>query len=57
MVGVSGVPGNPAYPPKPVDLMPPHPLNKAGEVLSRGFDKLGWHWWPGERAVVTAPHR
>ena len=55
-VGVSGVPGNPAYPPKPVDLMPPHPLNKSGEVLARGFDRLGWHWWPGERAVVSAPH-
>ena len=56
MVGVSGVPGNPAYPPKPVDLMPPHQLTKSGEILSRGFDKLGWHWWPGERAVVTMPH-
>ena len=53
---MSGVPGNPAYPPKPVDLMPPHSLNKSGEVLARGFDRLGWHWWPGERAVVTAPH-
>ena len=56
MVGISGVPGNPAYPPKAVDLMPPHPMSKAGEVLSRGFDKLGWHWWTCERAVVTAPH-
>ena len=56
MVGVSGVPGNPAYPPKAVDLMPTHQLSKAGEILSRGFDKLGWHWWPAERAVVTAPH-
>ena len=55
-VGVSGVPGNPAYPPKPVDLMPPHALSRAGEILSRGFDRLGWHWWPGERAVVTAAH-
>ena len=56
MVGVSGVPGNPAYPPKPVDLMPPQQLSKAGEILSHGFDRLGWHWWPGERAVITAPH-
>ena len=56
MVGVSGVPGNPAYPPNPVDLMPPHQLTKSGEILSRGFDKLGWHWWPGERAIVTMPH-
>ena len=56
MVGVSGVPGNPAYPPKAVGLLPPHPMSKAGKVLSRGFDKLGWHWWPCERAVVTAPH-
>jgi choline dehydrogenase-like flavoprotein len=56
MVGISGVPGNPAYPPKPVDLQPPHRLTRAGEILSRGFDRLGWHWWPAERAVVTVPH-
>ena len=56
MVGISGVPGNPAYPPKAVDLQPPHRLTRAGEILSRGFDRLGWHWWPAERAVLTVPH-
>src|SRR5262249_25129786 len=25
------------------------------EILVRGFKKLGWHWWPSERAVVTQP--
>jgi choline dehydrogenase-like flavoprotein len=56
MVGVSGVAGNPAYPPKPVDLMPTLKVSKAGEILSHGFDRLGWHWWPAERAVITKPH-
>jgi len=57
MVGIAGVPGNPAYPPKSVDLMPPHKLSPNAEVLARGFSKLGWHWWPLDNAMITRPHR
>jgi choline dehydrogenase-like flavoprotein len=56
VVGVSGVPGNPAYPPKSVQLLPAPKLSRAAEVLSRGFNKLGWHWWPIERAIITTSH-
>jgi choline dehydrogenase-like flavoprotein len=56
-VGVAGVPGNPAYPPKSIEMQPPHALTKAGEVLSGGFKKLGWHWWPAERTILSAPFR
>ncbi len=56
MVGVSGVPGNPAYPPRTNSLMPAPKLNKGAQILSRGFKKLGWQWWPTERAVITKPH-
>ena len=54
-VGVTGVPGNPAYPPKNVKLLPAYPLTKISEFAMRAFEKLGWHAWPGEAAVLTVP--
>ena len=56
-VGVTGIPGNPAFPPKSVEFFPPYKLTKAAEILIRGFKRLGWHWWPSERAVITKPFR
>ncbi len=55
MMGVSGLTGDPAYPPKPA-VMPPVPLGKAGERLARGFNALGWHWWPSDSAVATTDY-
>ena len=52
MTGVSGLAGDPAYPPKQ-SVMPPVPLGKTGETLGRGFNSLGWHWWPSDSAVAT----
>ena len=52
MTGVSGLAGDPAYPPKP-QIMPPVPLGRSGECLARGFNKLGWHWWPSDTAIAT----
>ncbi len=52
MMGVAGVSGDPAYPPKTVPL-PPVPLGKVGHTLARGFDTLGWHWWPSDSAIAT----
>src|SRR3954449_12559487 len=44
--GVSGLPGDPAYPPDTEDApMPPLPIGAAGFKVARGMDKLGWHWW------------
>jgi choline dehydrogenase-like flavoprotein len=55
MMGVAGLAGDPAYPPKQPTL--PHvPLGKLGETLSRGFDALGWHWWPSDSAIATQEH-
>ena len=51
-MGVAGLAGDPAYPPKELPL-PPVPLGKLGETLARGFNRLGWHWWPSESAIVT----
>jgi choline dehydrogenase-like flavoprotein len=52
MMGVAGLAGDPAYPPKDVPL-PPVPLGKLGETVARGFDALGWHWWPSDSAIAT----
>jgi choline dehydrogenase-like flavoprotein len=52
MMGVSGLGGDPAYP--PIDnLMPPIPLQGVGELMGKGFNKLGWHWWPSYSAIIT----
>jgi choline dehydrogenase-like flavoprotein len=55
MMGVSGLAGDPAYPPKPA-LMRPLPLGRAGETVARGFNALGWHWWPSDSAIATEPY-
>ena len=54
-VGVAGVKGDPAHPPYRARRMNPYPLGTAGKVLSRGFDKMGWHWWPTTTATITEP--
>lgn len=55
MMGVAGLAGDPAYPPKEPTL-PPVPLGKLGETLARGFNRLGWHWWPSDSAIATRPY-
>jgi choline dehydrogenase-like flavoprotein len=55
MMGVAGVEGDPAYPPKKPTL-PPVPLGKLGDTLAGGFDRLGWHWWPSDSAIATEEH-
>ncbi len=56
IMGVAGLAGDPAYPPKSVPL-PPVPLGKVGDTLARGFNSLGWHWWPSDSAIATREHR
>ncbi|MCP5180665.1 MAG: GMC family oxidoreductase [Pseudomonadales bacterium] len=52
MMGISGLAGDPAYPPKPA-VMKPVPLGRSGTKLARAFNDLGWHWWPCDSAVAT----
>jgi choline dehydrogenase-like flavoprotein len=47
---VSGLLGDPAYPNMKY-LFPPIPLEPAGELIARNFNKLGWHWWPSYSAL------
>ncbi len=55
MMGVSGLAGDPAYPAKSPPL-PPLPLGRLGETLARGYNKLGWHWWPSDSAIASRPY-
>ncbi len=54
--GVSGLEGDPAYPPKKPPL-PPIASGEMGNVIARGFNKLGWHWWTADRAIVSQPYQ
>ncbi|MDA0791951.1 MAG: GMC family oxidoreductase [Proteobacteria bacterium] len=55
MTGVSGLAGDPAYPPKPA-IMPPLPLGRSGTRLATGFNAKNWHWWPSDSAIATEPY-
>jgi len=52
MMGISGLAGDPAYPPKDA-VMPPVPLGRTGERIGRAMNQLGWHWWPSDTAMAT----
>ena len=56
IMGVSGLNGDPAYPSGNSEVMPPLPLGKSGEAVARGFNALGWHWWPSDVAIATREH-
>jgi len=56
ITGVAGMVGDPAYPPKSPRQTPPIPLGALGETIARGFDTLGWHWWPSDSAINTAEY-
>jgi len=52
MMGVAGVLGDPSYPPMQ-PMLPPVAMGQMGSALARGFNKLGWHWWPSYGAINT----
>jgi choline dehydrogenase-like flavoprotein len=54
--GVSGMGGDPAYPPGLEPPLPPLPITEAGLRVARGHARLGWHWWPQPCAIASVPH-
>ena len=53
-IGISGVPGDPAYPPRPnAPRMPPARHGHYYDLAADGLDKLGLHWWPADNAILT----
>jgi len=55
ITGVSGLAGDPANPPRSARSAPPLPLCPLTEALARAFDRLGWHWWPSDSAILSEP--
>jgi choline dehydrogenase-like flavoprotein len=56
-LGVSGLDGDPAYPSHAPYPMPPFPIDEGTRRVAMGFNKLGWHWWPGSNAIPTQSYR
>ncbi|MEZ5670572.1 MAG: GMC family oxidoreductase [Alphaproteobacteria bacterium] len=54
--GVGGWPGDPAMPPRGDFQTLPTPFGPLGRVAARGFDRLGWHWWPMPVAILSADY-
>jgi choline dehydrogenase-like flavoprotein len=55
-VGVSGVPGDPSYPPREGPRLAPLRHGPYAHDYARAFDNLGWHWWPGDSGILSAPY-
>jgi choline dehydrogenase-like flavoprotein len=55
-VGVSGLPGDPTYPPRMAPPTPALPIGKVGRKAAECLDKMGWHWWPGTNAIPSVPY-
>jgi choline dehydrogenase-like flavoprotein len=53
MIGVAGMTGDPSQPPRSPRQTPPIPPGPLAEAMARGFDRLGWHWWPSDTAIIT----
>lgn len=53
LCGVSGLMGNPAMPPRMPYQTRPLPPGPLGPIAARGFEKLGWHWWPMPCAIIA----
>ncbi len=55
MMGVSGLEGDPAFPPRHPP-MPPLPLGRSGTIFGTAMNQLGWHWWPSDTTVATVDY-
>ncbi len=56
-MGVSGINGDPANPPRAPRPTPCLPLGVLGETIGKGFDKLGWYWWPSDNAIISQDYQ
>jgi choline dehydrogenase-like flavoprotein len=55
--GISGLAGDPAFPPGKGPPLPPAPLAPMGRRVARAHNRLGWHWWPAPNAIATRPYK
>ncbi|WP_394828559.1 GMC family oxidoreductase [Pendulispora albinea] len=54
--GISGLAGDPAFPPGEGPPLPPVPMGRIGRRVAAAHNALGWHWWPGSNAIATRPY-
>src|ERR1700689_4010559 len=52
-VGVSGLSGDPAFPPRGSYPFPALPMGSVGRRGALGMERMGWHWWPGSNAIPS----
>jgi choline dehydrogenase-like flavoprotein len=53
-MNVSGIGGDPMYPPGAPPPLPPLSIGKIGRKAALGMKELGWHWWPAAHAIPSA---
>ena len=49
---VSGMAGDPAYPDGAAPPFPAMPINRYGRAIAKGFNELGYSWWPAPNAIA-----
>ncbi|MEZ4505287.1 MAG: GMC family oxidoreductase [Thermomicrobiales bacterium] len=54
--GIAGCMGDRAMPERMPYQTRPLPPGPIGPVVARGFDRLGWHWWPMPEAIIADPY-
>jgi choline dehydrogenase-like flavoprotein len=52
-MGVAGLAGDPSQPPRGPRTCPPVPLGPGARRLAAAYNRLGWHWWPVDAAILT----
>jgi choline dehydrogenase-like flavoprotein len=52
-VGVSGLGGNPAYPPGEDPPLPALPFGPGALKVARSLYRKRWHWWPDSNAIIS----
>ena len=57
LVGISGLAGDPAMPPRAPFPCAPLPMRDSGRTIAAGFERLGWHWWPMPAAIISEEYQ
>jgi choline dehydrogenase-like flavoprotein len=54
--GVSGLAGDPSHPPREPRQTKPLRHGNYFNLVANGLEKLGWHWWPADNAIISEPY-
>ena len=53
VMGVAGLVGDPSQPARGPRQCPPVPPGAGAVRIAQAYDRLGWHWWPVDAAILT----